>query len=303
LHRTTQGWHLLVHWHDGTTSWEPLQNLKESNPVEIAEYAIANKLVEEVAFHWWVPLSLRKRDRIIANVKVHACKHNQKLRIEILHYVERALMIDSETNINFWKAAIEKKMKHVMCTFNMLDKDAEEPKMSKQIPCHMIFNVKMDFTRKACFVAGGHVTEPPTSITYLSLVAWDSVRLAFLIAVLNDLNILGGEIRNAYLHAETKERVHMVCGPKFEHQSQGHFAIICWALYGLKSSGAAWRSAFVGTLYNLGFTSSLADPDIQDERRQFNENETILGWSNQRISYTLPYCLLIPQRSIMQFGD
>jgi hypothetical protein len=30
----------------------------------------------------------------------------------------------------------------------------------------------------------------------------------------------------------------------------------------LKSSGAAWRAQFAGTLSDLGFTSSLADPDI-----------------------------------------
>jgi hypothetical protein len=30
----------------------------------------------------------------------------------------------------------------------------------------MIFDVKMDLMRKAQFVAGGHLTEPPASITY-----------------------------------------------------------------------------------------------------------------------------------------
>jgi hypothetical protein len=34
------------------------------------------------------------------------------------------------------------------------------------------------------------------------------------------------------------------------------------ALYGLKSSGTAWESTFVGTLQDMGFTSLLADPDI-----------------------------------------
>ena len=64
----------------------------------------------------------------------------------------------------------------------------------------------MDFTRKARFVAGGHVTDPPTSITYSSIVARDSVRLAFLIAALNDLDILSADIGNAYLNAYTKEK-------------------------------------------------------------------------------------------------
>jgi hypothetical protein len=41
--RTTKGWELLVKWKDGTTTWIPLKDLKETNPVELAEYAIANK--------------------------------------------------------------------------------------------------------------------------------------------------------------------------------------------------------------------------------------------------------------------
>jgi len=37
---------------------------------------------------------------------------------------------------------------------------------------------------------------------------------------------------------------------------------IVHALYGLKSSGAAWRAHFAQTLSELGFKSSLADPDV-----------------------------------------
>jgi DNA-binding HxlR family transcriptional regulator len=54
LSHTTQGWEIQVEWKDGSTSWVPLKDLKESNPVELAEYAVANKLVEEPAFTWWV---------------------------------------------------------------------------------------------------------------------------------------------------------------------------------------------------------------------------------------------------------
>jgi len=38
--------------------------------------------------------------------------------------------------------------------------------------------------------------------------------------------------------------------------------LIVRALYGLKSSGAAWRAHLAATLQSLGFTSSLADPDV-----------------------------------------
>jgi hypothetical protein len=46
VRKTTKGWHLCVEWKDGTTSWERLADLKESNPVEIAEYAATEVLLD-----------------------------------------------------------------------------------------------------------------------------------------------------------------------------------------------------------------------------------------------------------------
>jgi hypothetical protein len=43
---------------------------------------------------------------------------------------------------------------------DILAEGARSPVGHQRIPCHMIFDVKMDFTRKARFVAGGHVTDP-----------------------------------------------------------------------------------------------------------------------------------------------
>jgi hypothetical protein len=58
----TKGWKLCVKWKDGSTSWEALKDLKESNPVEVAEYSVSTKLVSEPAFAWWVPFTLKRRD-------------------------------------------------------------------------------------------------------------------------------------------------------------------------------------------------------------------------------------------------
>jgi hypothetical protein len=39
---TTAGWELEVQWADGSTDWLPLKDLKDSNPIEAAKYAISN---------------------------------------------------------------------------------------------------------------------------------------------------------------------------------------------------------------------------------------------------------------------
>ena len=51
----------------------------------------------------------------------------------------------------------------------------------------VVFDIKMDtYQYKARMVAGGHVTEPPASMTYASVVSRDSVRIALTVAALND---------------------------------------------------------------------------------------------------------------------
>ena len=91
--------------------------------------------------------------------------------------------------------------------FNLLDKDNHDPVGYKEIIFHLIINVKMDLTRKDRYVSRWHITNPPSSTTYVSVVSHDSVRLAFLIAAFNDLDILAGDIHNACLNASTKEKV------------------------------------------------------------------------------------------------
>ena len=43
---------MLVEWKDGSTSWMKLKDLKESIPIEVAEYAVANRIFEKPAFKW-----------------------------------------------------------------------------------------------------------------------------------------------------------------------------------------------------------------------------------------------------------
>jgi hypothetical protein len=68
----------------------------------------------------------------------------------------------------------------------------------------MVFDVNMDLTRKARFVAGGHMTDPPKDMTYASIKLRDSARIAFLIETLNTLDIMVADFQNAYLNADTK---------------------------------------------------------------------------------------------------
>jgi phosphohistidine phosphatase SixA len=55
-----------------------LSVLKESNPVDIAEYVTSRGIDKEPAFAWWVPYTLRKRDAIVSSISARARKTTHK---------------------------------------------------------------------------------------------------------------------------------------------------------------------------------------------------------------------------------
>ncbi|KAL7571623.1 hypothetical protein ACA910_011163 [Epithemia clementina (nom. ined.)] len=113
--KTTKSWKLCILWKDGTTTWQRLASVKESFPVEMAEYAAAHKIDKEPAFKWWVHAMLKKRNRFIAAVKKNKRyrKATHKYGIRLPHSVEEALGIDKETKTDYWFRAIKKDMDNV----------------------------------------------------------------------------------------------------------------------------------------------------------------------------------------------
>lgn len=263
--KTTTGWQLCCQWMDGSTSWEAVRDLKESHPVQVAEYAKTHKIDHEPAFNWWVPYVLKKRDRIISLVKrrnTRYLKRTHKFGIEMPKTVQEALALDRRNGNTLWADAIAKELKNVKVAFKILPDGAPAPIGHQKIPCHMIFDVKMeDFRRKARLVAGGHKTEAPATTTYASVVSRETVRLALTIAALNDLEVKVGDVLNAYITAPITEKVWTVLGPEFG-PDQGRSAVIVRALYGLKSAGAAFRAHLASCMRQMGYTSCKADPDL-----------------------------------------
>jgi Reverse transcriptase (RNA-dependent DNA polymerase) len=236
--------------------------MKESNPVEVAEYATAMGIDHEPAFVWWVNWTLKRRDRIIAAVNNRTLKRTHKFGIAIPRNVDEAHKLDRENGNDYWAQAIKKEMTNVRVAFDILAEGRVVPVGYQFIKCHGIFDVKMDsFQRKYRMVAGGHMTETPASMTYASVVSRESVRIALMLAALNDLQVKTADIENAYLTAPVSEKIWTTLGPEFGND-QGSKAIIVRALYGLKSAGASFRNHLAACMRQLGYTSCLADPDV-----------------------------------------
>ncbi|KAL7475089.1 hypothetical protein ACHAW6_001020 [Cyclotella cf. meneghiniana] len=82
----------------------------------------------------------------------------------------------------------------------------------------------------------------------------ETMHIALLIAVLNDVDIWAADVLNAYITVACHEKITVTLGKEF--------AIINQALYGLKSSTAAFRTHLAGCLHKMGYHPCLADPDL-----------------------------------------
>ena len=175
LRISNAGWQLFVLWKDGSIYWENLSELKESHPLETAEYAVYQSLEREPAFNWWVPFSLKKRACIIYLVQQRSAfclKRNQKYVINLPKTVEEALMFDKENGNTLWSDAIAKEMTNVKVAFRILDDNESVPRNHQFVKFHMIFDVKMEnFRWKARLVAGGHMTKAPAAVIHASIVS------------------------------------------------------------------------------------------------------------------------------------
>ena len=110
-------------------------------------------------------------------------------------------------------------------------------------------------------MADGHLTPEPIENIYSGVVSPRNLRLVIFLGKLNNLEIWGADIGNAYLEAFTDEKLYIVAGPEFQ-ELEGYILIFLKALYGLKSSGKRWAEVIHGILRDMKFLPSKADPCV-----------------------------------------
>ena len=125
-----------------------------------------------------------------------------------------------------------------------------------------MYDIKIDFTRKARLVAEGCRTPNPVTSTYAGVVSRESVKTAFTYAALNVLVILVPDVQNVFLQAPCSENYFTVYGSEFGSEFIGKMAIIVRAAYGLKSAGADFRNHLRNCMEHLGYESCESDPDV-----------------------------------------
>ena len=114
--------------------------------------------MDKPSMAWWAPHVLKKQDDIIAKVKSRMKKKTHKYGIKIPRSVKEAYQLDKENGNTYWTDAVKLEMQENRVAFDIMDRGRQVEPGRIYLECYMIFEVKMDFRRKARFVANGAKT-------------------------------------------------------------------------------------------------------------------------------------------------
>ncbi len=250
--------HQQQDWEDGQETSIDAQKMQSDDPIRLERFVKDNPVERLQGGFWaqWADMTLNSVNKTVHRIrriyqhvswKESACPYSRKsirrrkvyplqmqsfMGVEIPRNTREALSIDRKNNDTHWKVAMNKEVDGIKehGTFLFLP--------------------------------------PGASLPEGSVVRLDSIRLLNVIAKAQGLDVLAGDVGNAYLNAETKEKVFVICGPEFGPELEGRIAIIKKSLYGLKSSGAQWHAHFAMTLHTLGFSPTRFDNDVWIKLRE-----------------------------------
>ena len=117
-----------------------------------------------------------------------------------------------------------------------------------------LFDVEMDFTGNASYVAKGHLMGIPWLMTYMLVVSWDIKRIELMIVALQNVYILSENDGNVYLNVACRGNIWCGSGPEFGWR-QVLKVLISRALYDIKISGTACGYHLLKAVQGMGLKS------------------------------------------------
>jgi len=174
-------YNVLVEWSDEgfTRTWVPLKTLIEDDPVTVAAYARANKLMRTQG--WLHPRlkrlykSQKTFFRAANQAKLQSFRHKPVYMYgyKVPRNYRQALEFDDENGNNKWRIATEVELAQIdeYDTFKDMGEGYHPGSDWKRIDVHLVYAVKHDGRHKARLVAGGHLTDTPIDSVYSSVVS------------------------------------------------------------------------------------------------------------------------------------
>ena len=233
-------YNVMVEWESGEVTYEPLALISKDDPITCAVYAKKHDLLDTTG---WKHLkryakTSNKLIRAVKQSRIHQVRASARYQhgFQVPKDFNDAIRLDKENSNTHWQDAMDLELTQI-----------HEYKVFKD-------TVKHDEKFKARLVADGHLTKEP-------VVSLRSLRMVVFLSQLNDFEIWGADVGNAYLEVYTDEKLCTIAGPEFK-ELQGHPLIMIKALYKTHSGGARWHDRLFDILQELKFKSSKADPDV-----------------------------------------
>ena len=222
-------YNVMVKWESGEVTYEPLALISKDDPIPCAVYAKKHDLLDTTG---WKHL---KRYAKTSNKLIRAVKQSRIRQVRASARYQHGFQVPENSNTH-WQDAMDLELTQI-----------HEYKVFKD-------TVKHDEKFKARLVADGHLTKEP-------VVSLRSLRMVVFLSQLNDFEIWGADVGNAYLEAYTDKKLCIIVGPEFK-ELQVHLLIMIKTLHGTRSGGARWHDRLFDILQELKFKPSKANPDV-----------------------------------------
>ena len=242
---------VMVEFESGEVTYEPLTLISNDDPITCALYTKKHDLLDTTG---WKHLkrNAKTSKRLIRAVKQsRICQVRASAQYQHGFQVPKdyndAIRLNKENSNTHWQDAMDLELTqiHEYKVFKDTGKaqfhngKVVTPDGFQKIIAHFVYAVKHDGRFKARLVAvtDGHLIKEPVESIYSGVVSLRSLRMVVLLSQLNDLEIWGADVGNAYLEAYTDEKLCIIAGPEFK-ELQGHLLIMIKALYRTCSWGA-----------------------------------------------------------------
>ena len=266
-------YNVMVEWESGEVTYEPLTLISKDDPITCAVYAKKHDLLDTTGWkHLKRNAKTSKRlSRAVKQSRIRQVRASARYQhgFQVPKDYNDAIRLDKENTNTHWQDAMDLELTqiHEYKVFKDTGKaqfhngKAITPDGFQKIRVHFVYAVKHEGRFKARLVADRHLTKEPVESIYSGVVSLRSLRMVVFLSQLNDLEIWGADVGNAYLEAYTDEKLCIIAGPEFK-ELQGHLLIMIKALYGTRSGGARWHDRLFDILQELKFKPSKADPDV-----------------------------------------
>ena len=206
-------YNVMVEWESGEVTYEPLTLISKDDPITCAVYAKKHDLLDTTG---WKHLKryAKTSKRLIRAVKqsrirqVRASARYQH-GFQVPKDYNDAMRLDKENGNTHWQDAMDLELTqiHEYKVFKDTGKakfhngKVVTPDGFQKIRVHFVYAVKHDGRFKARLVADGHLTKEPVESIYSGVVSLRSLRMVVFLSQLNNLEIWGADVGNAYLEA------------------------------------------------------------------------------------------------------